>query len=287
MVAIDRPGTFRGKPLDWGVSETKNGFPQFTVKLQAQEYFNEGTGEYIDWSEYGQEITAYLVLYSLDKNGQWQELLNAKQIKAAFGWNGLDFESLANGRYEETTVLFRVEESEFNGNVSLKVTWLDRADADPIRQLPKFDAGKLRSLTAKLGSVLQGAAPTPAKAPVSAKGGKPVTPPTRGPGRPKSTPKDSPAAAPAQPAAAPSTATPPPASPAPAKPAPSGSPSEPETKESAWVAVNEMKAKDVTDEKLADVWINAASAIGKTEDRFTSEDWATVKNAVLKEVSVF
>ena len=44
MNAIDRPGTFRGKLTDWGVSETKNGYPQFVTKLIALEMYDEDAG---------------------------------------------------------------------------------------------------------------------------------------------------------------------------------------------------------------------------------------------------
>ena len=119
---IDRPGTFRGKLLDWGVSESRGGFPQFVARFAALEYWDEEANQYMPWAEYGQEMQGYFVLYGKDEKGAWKELLNAKQIKEALGWDGLSFESLANGDYSETLVLFRVEDSEYNGNRSLKVS---------------------------------------------------------------------------------------------------------------------------------------------------------------------
>jgi hypothetical protein len=280
MNAIDRPGTFRGKPQEWGVSESKGGYPQFVVRIKADEYYDEEAGQWMPWSEYDQETTGYLILYTKDKTGQWQELLNSKQIKKALGWNGLDFESLANGKFEETTVLFRIEPNEFNGVTTLKMPWLDSADANPVKTLAKFDTSKLKELTAKMGGALSASAPVaPAKAPAKAT----AVPPKRSPGRPKSTPVASPAKSEEKPAA-PSTATPPPASPAPATPAPSGNLSE--TKDSAWTACNELKAKDITDAKLAEIWLAEAGKINKPEDAFTHADWATVKEAVLNQVSV-
>ena len=290
MNAVDRAGTFRGKPSEWGVSETKNGYPQFVVKLQAAEFYDETTGEWVAWAQYEQEITAFLVLYTKDDKSStgWKELLNAGQIKKALGWDGLSFESLANGKYNETIVLFRVEVREYNGNSALQVNWIDAADANPVKTLPKYDTDKLKALTAKLGGALQGAAavPTPARAPATA---KPAVPPKRGPGRPKSTPATPTAGSPA----VPPTATPPPASPAPAATAPSGNPppttgtTAPETKDSAWQAVNDLRAKTVTDEKLAEVWIAEVTRIGKAEDDFTPADWKTVKDAVHKETGMF
>jgi hypothetical protein len=271
---IDRPGTFRGRPLEWGVSETKNGYPQFVCRFSALEYYDEEKGEYTDWSAYDQEITGYFVLYTKDKNGQWQELLNAKQIKKVLGWTGLDFGELAAGKYNEISVLFRVEDSEYNGNRSLKLTWIDGADASPTKTLPKFDADKLKGLTAKMGGALSATAGNvPPKAPVKApaKAGKKALPKATTTSAPAAASTTPPVAAPPIPASA--NATKPPA------------PTTEDTKDSAWAAVNQMNGE--SDEKLAEIWIVEATKIGKPEDQFTPTDWATVKNAVLDQVSRF
>lgn len=310
MQQIDRAGTFRGLPLEWGVSETKNGFPQFTVRLKAVEFYAEAgefeagnppeTG-YVPWEQFDQTIDGYLVLYTKDAQGQWKELMNAAQLKKVFGWDGLTFESLAAGKYAETMVLFRVEEHEFNGKTTLKLQWIDTADANPVRQLPKYDTAKLKGLTARMGGALAATAqaPTPAKAPIPAKapvtGGTPAVPPKGKPGRkPKPADPTPTAGSPA----VPSTATPPPASPAPAPSVPSGSPPPPNpapsttpvTKESAWEvvnALNDREGKKVIDEKLAEIWIAEGAKIGKAESAFTSADWATVQEAVIQTISTF
>ena len=289
---LDRPGTFRGLPLDWGVSETRNKYPQFVSKLKAMEFYDE-TGElnggepgWVAW-DYDQEITAFLCLYT-QKDGQWVELMSVDQLKKALAWDGLSFESLANGKYGETMILFRVESENYEGKDRLKVQWIDKADANPIRQLPKYDATKLKGLSEKFAGVLKGAAPSPAKAPASAPGAGPKAGPAAPPkGKPGPKPKGTPAAAP-------STATKPPAgAPAPAPRAPSVppsstvAPSAPMTKDQAWEACSTMKAQTVTDEKLAEVWIAEATKIGKAEDQFTPADWAALKDAVVAATGVF
>ena len=289
---LDRPGTFRGLPLDWGVSETRNKYPQFVSKLKAMEFYDE-TGElnggepgWVAW-DYDQEITAFLCLYT-QKDGQWVELMSVDQLKKALAWDGLSFESLANGKYGETMILFRVESENYEGKDRLKVQWIDKADANPIRQLPKYDATKLKGLSEKFAGVLKRAAPSPAKAPASAPGAGPKAGPAAPPkGKPGPKPKGTPAAAP-------STATKPPAgAPAPAPRAPSGppsstvAPSAPMTKDQAWEACSTMKAQTVTDEKLAEVWIAEATKIGKAEDQFTPADWAALKDAVVAVTGVF
>ena len=230
-------------------------------------------------------MTAYFVLYT-QKDGKWEELLNAKQLKKVLGWTGLDFEGLANGKHGETIVLFRVEDHEYNGSHTLQVSWIDTADASPVKTLPKYDASKLKGLTAKLGGALSAAAPVaPASAPAKPATGKPKIPP-KGKQTPR-TPAASPEPASEAPVSAPSTATPPPAgAPAPIPPAPSASPSTPETKDSAWAAVN-GPMRDVSDDRLAEAWIAEGAKIGKNEDQFTPADWEAVKNAVLALTSKF
>ena len=288
MNAIDRPGTFRGRVTDHGVSETRNGFPQWVATIQALEFY-DASGEmtenhepgYVAWGDFEQDMTAYLVLYTVDQKSEtgWKECLNAKQIKKVFGWNGLDFQGLADLKTSETLILFRVDDHEYNGQKSLQVSWIDTADASPIKQLAKFDTAKLQGLTAKLGGALQGTAPAAAPAKAPAKAGTVKAPPkgkkVQAPATNSSVVETTPttAAAPVVPTVTTPTAP--------------AITDKPETKDSAWASVSELKQKDITDEKLAEIWIAEATKIGKPEDAFTADDWKTVKEAVLKQVSVF
>jgi hypothetical protein len=278
MNAIDRPGTFRGKITDAGVSDTTNGFPQFVADLNAVEFYDEQTGEWVNWTEYGQSLRAYLVLYSKDKKtGEWVELLNAKQLKKSLGWDGVSFVSLAEGNYADTLVMFRVEEEEYKGNKQLKVTWIDDADANPTRQLKKFDTAKLKALDSQFAGVLGTKAPTPSSAPASAKA--PAAPPRRGrpPKATPATPASTGTVAPAAPAA--------PDAPSAAAPAASAPPAQVKgcTKDEAWqeVVTNPRRIAAVTDEKLAEIWLAQMELIGKAEDAFGPMDWAKVRDGTL------
>ena len=269
---IDRAGTFRGNPVDWGVTETKkNHLPQFVVKLAATEFYDEEKGEYIPWGEYEQEMTAYFVLFT-DKSGAWEEIFHVKSMKDVFGWDGLSFESLANGNYGDLTVLFRVEENEFEGNITLQVQWIDQADSSPTRQLQKMDTKGLAAMTTKLGSALSATAvaPKPATAPKKATRSRQAKP------KAKKNPTQS----------APS-GSPPTVTSAPVTPVPDGPPSdpEPETKESAWAAVESISGVDA--DKLAKTWLGCIACFDKSETEFTSDDWATLRIAVVAETAKF
>jgi hypothetical protein len=267
------------------VSETKNGYPQFVVRIKATEFYDETTQTWTDWSSYEQEITGYLVLYTKDPKSQtgWKELLSAQQCKKVFGWNGADFAALANGQYANTLVLCRVEASEYNGATTLKLQWIDAADADPIRQLPKYDTAKLADLSARFAGILATPAATPAKAPAAAPAAKPAAPKR---GRPPKAvaplpPADglplppSEAGAPVPPAAPPTTSAPAAATAM--------------TKDRAWMLVctNGLRTDEAMDEKIGEVWLNAVTGIGKDETAFVADDWAQVAEKVIAATSKF
>jgi hypothetical protein len=297
MQQIDRAGTFRGFIVEHGVSETNKGYPQFVGEFKAVEFYDE-TGEltggepgYIDWAPYDQGTTLYLVLYTKGADGQWVELKNAEQVKKALAWDGLSFESLANGDYHEKMIVVRMKEEEYQGRVRIKGDWIDAADANPVKTLPKFDAAKLAGLTAKIGGILaaKATAPTPAKAPVPATAkpaGAPTAPPRGKPGpKPKAKPAlpTAPAPTPAVPASAAPSGSPPPT---PTTPPPA--PATPTTKLSAWEKVNKLSGCEgdaAKEAKVAEVWIEEVMKLGKTEDKMTSDDWHTVQEAVLARVS--
>lgn len=176
MALIDRTGRFRGRPTQGIIDETKNGFPQFIVRLEATEYFDETTGEWIDWSQYGQSITAYLVLFNATK-----ALMNYDQVMKAFQWDGTDMAALQTNDFGDLQISFEVEENVYNGNVSLRVNWVDTYDASGKTgggDLTPSDQGKVNTLNAKFRQFMKTApAPAPAKAPV-----KNITPPV--PSRP-------------------------------------------------------------------------------------------------------
>ena len=53
------------------------------------------------------------------------------------------------------------------------------------------------------------------------------------------------------------------------------------------VSTNELRMDAYPDDKLAEVWVNAVTAIGKDEATFTPADWAKVQAEVLKQTSKF
>lgn len=152
MSLINRSGTFKFLPIDWGISETSGGYPQFQMSLIAKEYWDQDEKVWIDWSQYEEnEIIAYLVLVG----GEGKPLLNCQQIQKALGWSGESFSELANGDYSQTMIQGRVEEQTYQDNTRLKIVWIDHVDAEPGRTVQKLDVDDVKKLDAKYAVALK------------------------------------------------------------------------------------------------------------------------------------
>ena len=262
---VDRTGTFRGKILDHGISTTKKGFPQWIVQLVATEIFDEDEQVWVDWSEYDvNEITAYLVLF-----GGKGETLTCQQVKKITGWPGLSFSTLDAMDLSKTGIQFRVEDNTYEGKTTKQVSWVDEFDAAPGRAVRKLNPEDMQALEAQYASVLKGSSKkaSPAKAKkVTAKGIAPTQPKgpvTKGAKDPLGPPTPLP--------------------PDPSLPAGHC------TKDEAWGAVYELKAKDVDDEQIAKTWCAALKDVAPSveQEDVTDEQWFMIKEKVLSETAIF
>jgi hypothetical protein len=159
---IDTPGVYRGKVTEMSLGVTKaSGYPQAILRVTAEKKFIEDQAElahfelsepdWQDWTDYNEEVVGYLVLFNdADNFNEQSALMNYEQLQAALGWEGVEFESLNDGSYEGKEILYRMEEDEYNGKVSIKMNWVDRPDAPPGRELRRLDSEKVSELSAKL-----------------------------------------------------------------------------------------------------------------------------------------
>lgn len=256
MSLINRAGTFRGSILDSCVSSSTGGFPQFVIMCNAAEYYDEEIGEWVGWDVDENELTAYLVLF----DGKDRKTLNCKQVEKVFGWDGLSFEELDNLDASEIAIQFRIKESVYQGNTNYQVEWIDEYDATPGRVTRKLEPAELKALQARYAKLLKGNT-TKTKAPAT------KTKPPTAPGR--TTKKKDPPKAP------PTTAPP---------KRVVGS-----TKEEAWNACVELKAKGITDEQLSTIWVESVekTAPNKTDEQIIPEEWTEILNLVLDKAAMF
>lgn len=278
---IDSTGTYLGTIVEHSLGETKNGFPQFIVRVKADEKYVADTDglahfkltepQYVDWSSFDEEQLGYLVLFkSKDQLDDSTKLLNYEQLQLATGWEGTSFDDLNNGKFVGKKILFRVEENEYQGKVSLQMNWIDSVDAAPERSLKSLDVNKVKGLNALLKTtVKKSPAPVAAK---PAKPGKPAVSPTTA------------APAPSTPTAAAAPKTAPKAPKAPKAP-PASAPATPElTKTEAWDALLASPAAgEVEDSEIETAWLTASTEVlaDRTEDKATSADWAAIRDSAI------
>lgn len=259
MNLIDRAGTFRGSITSHAVGASTNGFPQWTVQLYGAEYYDEDSGEWMDWSTVPEnELTAYLVLY----DGKNQMTLNHKQVEKVTGWDGTDFEVLDNMDLSETGIQFRVAENTYQDKTTLQVEWIDEYDATPGRIMRKLDPAELKALSSKFIKTKKApASAAKAKEAIGAAMDKtkapPKAPPTRKPPKPPATTKAAP---------------------------PSGA-----TKGEVWNNCVEFKRDNVTDKKFSEVWTEEINKVApdKTDDQITAEEWGVIGNAIMDKTGKF
>ena len=249
MSQINKTGAFRGIILDAGMATTKNGFPQWVAQLEAAEYYDDETKQWIDWTPYEEKhITVYAVLFG----GEGKPLLSFSQLQKAIDWSGVSFSELATIDYSRIKIQWRVETNLYEGNTTLQVKWIDIYDAEPGRMIQKLDPNKVKELDAKYANALRqasgGSKPKKVETVISAL--VPVKAKTRG--------KAKPVAPPATPLNA-----------------------DIWTKEDAWNSAYEVKPGSMDDNTIAEVWLKTIETLGG-EKAIT--DWSTVRDAVIEQV---
>lgn len=296
MIPIDRPGAFRGLPLEWVVNTSRNGYPQFVVRLQATEHYDEESQTWMPWVQYDMEITAYLILF-YEKGGKMVPCFQHENCERAFGWaEPFAFSALHDGDWSNTTILFRVEDSEYQGTHKLKVVSIDAHNGDPLRgggNIQPLEPGKLAALDADPRyKRTSSKAPPKRVAP-----GFPTPPPKAA--APDPTPVSGAAetsATAAPPAEAEPGTTPPAAPPSPNQPKPKTKPKKSKskaeskpgemTKIEAWGKVHEFKTAEVTDDDVTKAWLASVKKVcpDKQEPDITPAEWATICGETLDQI---
>lgn len=289
MGKLDSVGVYRGKVLESSLGITKkSGLPQWVARLSALEKYVEEKSEiehfemdgpgWVDWSDFGEDIMAFLVLFkSSEQFDEETSLLNYEQLQIATGWDGTEFDSLNDDSFVDKTIQFRVEENEYDGKVSLQVNWVDEAEANPARELKKLDTDKLKDLNSKLKISKKSKPSKPSSA-------KPAAKPKAAPAKDE---KKAPPKAKAK--EEPKTEEPEETQEEIEETVDEGSNDRPTecSQVEAWEYVVENKG-DNDDSAVEEAWIAACGEIGKDkdEDDFTDGDWAKVRNIVIKDLGL-
>jgi len=272
MALIDRPGTFRGYITEQAIGESKNGHTQLEAKFTATQMYDQETKQWLDWSHYDEtEIKGYLYLAS--KNQEWYK--TAEQLMKALGWSGTSFSELDETDYSKTLVQFRVAMDNYNGKPTLKVVWVDNANAEPGSSLKKMDKNAVKALDAKFAKAFK--ALTGGAKPKSVPVGKPADPtPSVGSGT-------------TSPATTPTTKT---LKPPAAKKAESKVKKSSETtvaamlnlpatctEQEAWDQITANVSKEFPEAQVEEAWLRTVEDLGGPE---AITDWTMVRDAILE-----
>jgi len=296
-MGLDRIGTFRCKPLEWGIDgKKKKGtdvtLPWFNVRVALTEVYDQKEGQWFDYTGFEGEITAYLCLYGAikKKGGEIGPTLSMDQVKKVFGWDGRSLVQLANGKYDELEFQVRIGENTWEeATYPYQVNWINVYDAEPEQQLRKLDAKELKDLDKQFAALgAKNATPKPtvtaAKAParVPANDSIPPTPAEK---------KAALAAKSAKNRAAAKKSTPPPK---PKSKTATTSPPKPEkttcTMQEAWDIIGELRDPSINDDTIERVWHDSIAEIAGpdvTSEDITPEQWYQIKEQTLEYVAKF
>lgn len=301
---VDSEGVFKFEVLESAIGITgKSSFPQWVSRLKAKEKYIESKEEmehfkltapaYVPW-DFDEEIIAYLVLFkSVDtfttEGKEKTSMLNYDQLKLALGWDGTEFDTLADGSYVGKVIQGRTKNEEYDGKVSLKVSWIDSVDAPPTRELKSLAPDAISALTKKLQINVKKVAAAPAK-PVlpgkpAAAAAAPVAKVVTAPVVQSPTPSETPAA------------SPPPSAPKPKKEKKAAAPPPPAVEKSdrpktatqgeAWEFVCANKGEN-EDTVVEESWLSACTEVlgERDQDTTTPEEWAKIRDIALKDLAV-
>jgi len=296
---VTNPGSYRAKVLDHAVNVSSGGHPQLVLSLELTQAYDFDTQTWVDWSQYGEGATAYLILAGKEQKAT----KNAEQAQKVFKWDGMSFAGLDTLPLDGQELQVRIVAEEYNGQPQKKVAWIDLPDAKPsagLGMVDKLGADKLKALDKQFQGMLKGlsggkiatakfpatppAAPKPGivrpavPAPVAPDDAVPVEEPSANTDVPDPDSIPAPAPTAPKPPVAPKKMGRPPK--APAAPAPAKQ----YDQNSAWAAIV-AQTEGVDDGARAEAWSGMLEHIapGKDEKQITQPEWEAIVTNTVKE----
>lgn len=166
---IDREGTFRAYPSDWGVKDAKD-TASVAVSIKFRIVSMWDGQEWHDWTQYGEYFTQG-DFWFIKRDGTVNER-NVRDLHAAIGWDG-DPGSIEDADFSQHGVQVVVQPDTYKGKTLMKAAFINGWNADPSGGVRTVDKAAIASLRTKYGSQLR--AIVGAKAPAKPTG-KPAMP---------------------------------------------------------------------------------------------------------------
>ena len=253
MGFINIDGYFKGVIVSGEFGRSKGELPQEIWMLKATEIYDEEGEEYLPVDSEADEITAYLTMYNHDDS----ENFNTPQIKKITGWDGADFNVLANMDLTGVELSWRVGYGKGDYADKLGVNKVDLPDASPTRAVTKLAKEDVAALQARYAPVLAANKTAPKAA--SAKTAKKMVKKTNK----KPTPK---------PPTPPKTA------------AVVGKCTDQEAYTECF-ALSGSEGGDELEKALNVVWAEEVAKVNVDEAKITDEEWFEIKGRVVKRTS--
>jgi hypothetical protein len=151
---FDRAGRFRVRILSNAIQkQEKNDCVQFCAQIQAYEYHDDASKQWLDCSE--NDLGGYINVVIITKDGNINDS-GIRQLRNALDWDGTDFKTLAQdfaGREVQVTV----KSDTYEGQTRMKPSWLDHVDAEGMT-LKSIDETGLAALNTRFMGALRGKA---------------------------------------------------------------------------------------------------------------------------------
>lgn len=143
-------GTYKAMVLGTIVEPSnKAKIPTMKIRVCLLEYYSEADDEWLSVEEEHWVMTAFLTLYSKEK----EPSLNHQQVCKVFDWDGCGFAPLCDPALEGKTIQVRIKDSE-NEKFPLEISWIDTEDADPKGGFKKLTADEIKALDSEFADFL-------------------------------------------------------------------------------------------------------------------------------------
>jgi hypothetical protein len=183
---LEQAGSFRGEIYYYAVKNEASGAVAIVVHATIHEVWNPDTKEWEDWRRYEFDVVGYQ--YVITKTGA----ANKRTVTALVmhtGWDG-NLESVSAGTWTPLPCQFSVEENEYKGKSSYRISWINAYDSAP--GSGSVSPEKARQLQNKFGSQLRAIAGDAVRNSMTPKAPEPAAP-TAAAATPSMTPKTAPA----------------------------------------------------------------------------------------------
>ena len=151
---LNREGTFKARPVEWGVKIESGKCPQFCCQFETEYELNTDGG----WNDVQPErITAWLTLRN--KNGSANEI-NLRTLRDTLGWTDGKLSTLNDGDWSNVLAQIVTELETYNGKEQLRVRYINpegfeggtggvkKADPQAIRDLDREFGPTIRATLA-------------------------------------------------------------------------------------------------------------------------------------------